>query len=196
MRAIINFCLKNKLAVWILMIIIIVSGLYSGLNMKMETIPNINMPLVSITTTYPGAPPDEVANEITVPLENQVQSLSSVKVVSSTSLQNASSIQIEYNYGTDMDKAENEVKGAINNFHLPDGANEPQVSRLSFNAFPIMALSVSDKNQSLADLTDRVEKDIVPRLEGIEGVSSVQVSGQQVQEVDLKFDDKNWRNMA
>ncbi|TCP23466.1 HAE1 family hydrophobic/amphiphilic exporter-1 [Scopulibacillus darangshiensis] len=190
MHKIINFCLKNKFAVWLLTIIITVAGLYAGFNMKMETIPSITTPIVSITTTYPGAPPAEVAKEVTEPIEQQVQNLPGAKAVSSTSFQNASSIQIEYNYKKDMDEAEQEVKETIAKLHLPDDAKKPEVSRLSFNAFPIMSLSVTNDNESLSGLTKRVEKDVVPALEGIEGVSSVQIAGQETQEVHLTFDDK------
>jgi hydrophobic/amphiphilic exporter-1 (mainly G- bacteria), HAE1 family len=172
------------------MLIVIASGLYSGLQMKMETIPNINIPFVSITTTYPGAPPEEVDKEITEPIEKQLKNLSGVKVVSSTSLQNASIIEIEYHYKENMDKAETEAKEAINTLHLPDGANEPIVSRESFDAFPVLALSVTNKDQNLSALTDLAKNNIVPVLESIEGVASVQLSGQQIQEIDIAFDDK------
>jgi HAE1 family hydrophobic/amphiphilic exporter-1 len=94
MNSIINFVLRNKFAVWLLTIIITVAGLYSGLNMKLETIPNINTPIISVTTVYPGATPKEVADNVSVPIEQIVQNLNGVNVVSSNSMQNASSIRI------------------------------------------------------------------------------------------------------
>lgn len=63
MKKIINFSLNNKFAIWILTIIVVVAGLYSGFNMKQETMPDITLPNVSVMTTYPGAAPDEVAEE-------------------------------------------------------------------------------------------------------------------------------------
>ncbi|MDR6123263.1 HAE1 family hydrophobic/amphiphilic exporter-1 [Bacillus sp. SLBN-46] len=188
MKKIIQFSLKNKFAVWLLTIIVTVAGLYSGMNMKLETIPNINTPLVTVLTVYPGATPEQVAEKVTEPIESRVKNLDGVSVVSSSSFQNASSIQIEYNFDKDMEKAQNEVKEALNDFILPDGAQEPKVSRLSFSAFPIMSLSISHDKQTLAELTDTVEKKIVPELKGIDGVASVQISGQQIDEVQLKFD--------
>ncbi|MFL6558887.1 MAG: efflux RND transporter permease subunit, partial [Bacillus sp. (in: firmicutes)] len=187
MKKIIQFSLKNKFAVWLLTIIITIAGLYSGMNMKLETIPNINTPLVSVLAVYPGATPEQVADKVTEPIEKRVENLDGVSVVSSSSFQNASSIQIEYNFDKDMEKAQNEVKEALSNLELPDGVEEPEVSRLSFSAFPVMSLSITNKDQSLAELTKTAEEDIVPELEGIEGVSTVQISGQQVDEVQLKF---------
>ncbi|GKV54670.1 swarming motility protein SwrC [Sporosarcina sp. NCCP-2222] len=188
MNSIINFVMRNKLAVWLLTIIITVAGIYSGMKMKLETIPDITVPVVSVTTIYPGATPEQVMNEISEPLEKTVKNLKGVKSVSSTSYQNASSMQIEYSFGTDMKAAEEEVKEAIGNYQLPDSAPEPSVGRISINAFPVVALSVSDKNKTLEDLTALVEDSLVPDLEGIDGVSSVAVSGQQIEEVVLTFD--------
>ncbi len=187
MSSIIRFCLKNKFAVWLLTLLVVAAGLYSGLNMKLETMPNINTPIVTVSAVYPGATPEEVADKVTVPIEQKVKNLSGVDSVSSSSYQNISSVQIEYNFDKDMEKAKGEVQEALANISLPDSVDDPKVSRQSFNEFPILSLSVSDKDKSLKDLTKVVEDDVVPRLEGVEGVSSVQVAGQNVDEVQLDF---------
>jgi hydrophobic/amphiphilic exporter-1 (mainly G- bacteria), HAE1 family len=188
MKKIIQFSLKNKFAVWLITIIITIAGLYSGMNMKLETIPNINTPLVSILTAYPGATPEQVAEKVTELIEKRVESLDGVTAISSSSFQNASSVQIEYDFDKDMDKAESEVKDSLSKLEFPDGVQDPTVSRMSFSAFPVMSLSITNSKQSLDELTKTTEKDIVPELEGIEGVSSVQISGQQINEVQLTFD--------
>jgi hydrophobic/amphiphilic exporter-1 (mainly G- bacteria), HAE1 family len=169
-------------------IIVIVAGLYSGFNMKLETLPNINTPIVSVTTVYPGATPEDVAAKVSEPIEKRLKNLDGVNVVSSTSYQNASAVQIEYKFSKDMDQAKTEVEEALSDLPFPDGVNEPEVSRLSFNAFPVIALSVANEDQSLAQLTSTVEDTIIPQLEGVDGVASVQASGQQVQEAQVVFD--------
>jgi hydrophobic/amphiphilic exporter-1 (mainly G- bacteria), HAE1 family len=190
MDKIINFSLKNKFAVWLLTIIVTVAGLYSGLNMKLEIIPNIKTPVISVVTVYPGATPEEVADKVSEPIEKAVQNLNGVKIVGSTSFQNASSIQIEYEFEKDMDEAKKELEDAISSIQFPEGVNEPEISKISLNEFPILAFSISDEKESLAQLTKTVEEEIVPALEGIDGVSSVQISGQHVEEVQLVFDDE------
>lgn len=196
MNKIINFSLNNKFAVWLLTIIITIAGIYSGLRMKLETIPDITTPLVTVTTVYPGATPAEVTEKITKPIEQRLQNLSGVTVVSSSSYQNASSIQVEYNFDKNMEKAETEVKEALANLPLPEGVKEPKISRLSINAFPVISLSVTNKNESLAQLTERVEKDIVPGLQGLDGVADVQISGQQVEEVQLVFNKEKMKELG
>ncbi|MES5929684.1 efflux RND transporter permease subunit [Bacillus cereus group sp. MG9] len=187
MNKLINFSLKNKFAVWLLTIIVTIAGIYSGMNMKLETIPDITTPIVTVTTVYPGATPEEVADKISKPMEEQLQNLSGVNVVSSSSYQNASSIQVEYDFDKNMEKAETEIKESLANVKLPEGVKDPKVSRVNFNAFPVISLSVASKNESLAALTENVEKNVVPGLKGLDGVASVQIAGQQVDEVQLVF---------
>jgi hydrophobic/amphiphilic exporter-1 (mainly G- bacteria), HAE1 family len=187
-NSIINFVLKNKFAVWLMTLIVIVAGLYSGFNMKLETLPNINVPVVSVTTVYPGGTPEDVADKVSEPIEKRLQNLDGVNVVSSTSYQNASAVQIEYKFSKDMDEAKTEVEEALSEVSFPEGVNEPEVTRISMNAFPVIALSVANDEQTLAQLTSTVEETIIPGLEGLEGVASVQVSGQEIQEAKLVFD--------
>jgi len=182
--------MKNKFAVWLITIIVVVAGLYSGLKMKLETIPNITAPVIMVSTVYPGATPDDIAEKVTKPIEQRIKNLSGVDVVTSTSSQNVSSIQIQYQYSKDMDKAESEIKDAISEVALPDKVQSPKVSKFNINEFPILSLSITNNKQSLEELTKTVEDDIIPSLEGIEGVSQVQASGQYEKEVDITFDQK------
>ncbi|RFU60433.1 efflux RND transporter permease subunit [Peribacillus glennii] len=196
MNKIINFTLKNKLAVWLITIIVVVAGLYSGLRMKLESIPDINIPMLSITTVYPGATPDEVNEKVSKPIEQAVSNLNLVKVVSTTSYQNASSVQIEYKYEKDMDEAKNEVEEALSNLDLPENVQDSDIQKININAFPILALSVANDKESSAALTKTVEDEIAPALEGIEGVSNVQISGQQIEEVQLIFNEKKMKDQG
>ncbi|MGG0644561.1 efflux RND transporter permease subunit [Sporosarcina gallistercoris] len=189
MKKITNFALNNKFAVWILTIMVVVAGLYSGFNMKQETMPTITLPNVTVLTTYPGAAPDDVAEKVTVPIEQRIQNLDGVELVSSSSLANASSIQVQFNFKTDMDKATEEIKEALTTLSLPEGVKEPQVSRLSFNALPVLTLSVSDNERTPDEMTTVVEKNVLPLLEGIDGVADVQITGQQLKKVTIDFDE-------
>ncbi|MBO9610104.1 MAG: efflux RND transporter permease subunit, partial [Paenibacillaceae bacterium] len=187
MKSIINFSLNNKFAIWIMTMIVVVAGLYSGMNMKQETIPNIEVPILTVTTVYPGAAPESVADKISVPLEQRIRNLNGVDIVTSTSSENVSSIVVEYKYSKNMDKAEDELRAALADFTGPEGAQATQVSKISLNAFPVVSLSISGDNQSLEDITRIVNDDIKLALEGIDGVGTVAVSGQQVKEVQLSF---------
>ncbi|HBF58992.1 MAG TPA: Swarming motility protein SwrC, partial [Exiguobacterium sp.] len=190
MKKIIQFSVNNKFALWLMTIIITVAGIYAGTSMKLETLPDITTPTVSVTTIYPGATPEQVLDEVSRELESKVENLPGVDTVRSTSFQNASNLQIDYNFSTDMEEAEQKVKEALSNVELPEGVQEPQVSRISFDAFPVIGFAVSDKERSLSELTKLVENELQPKLEGIEGAQTVQVAGQEIRRIEIRFDEK------
>ncbi|WP_433944389.1 efflux RND transporter permease subunit [Paenibacillus sp. SN-8-1] len=197
MKGIINFSLRNKFAIWLLTIIVVAAGLYSGLTMKQETIPNINVPYLSISAVYPGAAPENVVDEITKPLEQGLRNVEGIKTITSTSMENASSIILEFNYGTNLDNASAVVREALNSVTLPDGAQKPQITRFSLNSLPVISLSMSAKNgNDLENLTRTAENDVKPALEKLEGVASVQVAGQYVKEVQLKFNQDKLKELG
>ncbi|ANU10230.1 Swarming motility protein SwrC [Planococcus antarcticus DSM 14505] len=188
MKKIIDFSLNNKFAIWILTIMIVVAGLYAGLTMKQESIPSITLPAVTVVTTYPGAAPDEIMEEVTIPMEQRIQNMNGVELTTSTSMANASTIQVQYDFEVDMDEATRELEDALSQVSIPEAANEPQVSRISLDAFPVLTLSISDSGSSLEELTASVEENVLPALEGVAGLSDAQVSGQRVQKVTMSFD--------
>ncbi|MWV46534.1 MMPL family transporter [Paenibacillus sp. HJL G12] len=187
MKGIINFSLNNKFAIWILTIIVAAAGLYSGLAMKQETIPNINIPFLSVTAVYPGAAPEGVVQDVTMPLEQRLRNVDGVKTVTSTSMENASNIAMEFDYGTDLDQATAAVREALNEVTLPEGAQKPSISKFSMSSFPVVSLSASDDSNDLEKLTKNIENQVEPALEKLPGVASISTSGQYVKEVQLKF---------
>ncbi|MGG3454621.1 MMPL family transporter [Paenibacillus timonensis] len=197
MKSIIQFSLRNKFAIWLLTVIVTAVGLYSGLTMKQETIPNIDVPYLSVTAVYPGAAPEGVVEEITKPLETRLHNVDGVKTVTSTSMENAASLIIEFEYGMNLDNATAAVREALNDVQLPEDAQKPQITRFSLSSMPVVSLSLSDKESgSLEDLTRITENDIKPALEDLDGVASVQIAGQFVREVSLKFDQAKLKELG
>ncbi|MFC7678633.1 efflux RND transporter permease subunit [Paenibacillus sp. GCM10028914] len=197
MKWIIDFSLRNKFAIWLLTIIVVFGGLYSGVTMKQETIPDINVPFLSVTTIYPGAAPEGVVQDVTKPLETRLRNVDGVKTVTSTSMENASNLFIEFNYGADLDNATAAVREALNEVKLPEDVQKPQISKFSLNSMPVVSLSIANKEGTeLDELTRITENDIVPALEDLEGVASLQVSGQFVNEVSIKFNQKKMEELG
>jgi len=186
-KGLVNFVLKNKLAVWLLTIIITVSGIYSGTRMNMETIPNISIPYLMVMDVYPGATPEKVMKDVSMPIEKAVEGLDHVKAVYSNSYSNMSSIQVEYEYGIDMDEAKRELKSALDSLKLPEGAQKPTTTAISMNMMPVVALSVSSSKEDIVELTSTVEESLLPKIQKIEGVASATIAGQHIEEVDLTY---------
>ncbi|CAM2927956.1 efflux RND transporter permease subunit [Paenibacillus sediminis] len=197
MKSIINFSLNNKFAIWILTVIITAAGIYSGLTMKQESIPNINVPFLSVTTVDPGAAPESVVQDVTIPLEQRLRNIDGVKTITSTSMENASNVNIEFNYGTDLDQATASVREALNEVNLPEGVQKPSISKFSFSSFPVITLSASSNDsENLEALTRIIENDVKPAIEKLDGVASVQIAGQYVKEVRLKFNEQKMAQLG
>ncbi|MBY0099589.1 efflux RND transporter permease subunit [Mesobacillus maritimus] len=189
MKGLVNFVLKNKLAVWLLTIIITVSGVYSATQMKTETIPDISIPYLMVMDVYPGATPEKVMDEVSIPIEKAVEGLEDVKAVFSNSSSNMSSIQVEYEYGVDMDEKKRELESALDNVTLPEDAQEPIITAISMNMMPVVALSVSSETEDIVELTSTVNELLLPKIEKIDGVASATITGQHLEEVDFTYNE-------
>ncbi|MFY0742712.1 efflux RND transporter permease subunit [Solibacillus silvestris] len=196
MRGLVNFVLKNKLAVWLLTIIIVFSGIYSSTRMKMESIPDISIPFLIVMGVYPGATPEQVMDDLSIPYEKAVESLEDVKAVYSTSSSNVSQVQVEYEYGVDMDEKKRQLEAALDNIELPEGAQEPSIMAISMNMMPVIALSVSSSDEDIVELTSTVEKIILPKLNKIDGVASATVTGQHLEEVAFTYDEEKMAQLG
>ncbi|MEK5230942.1 efflux RND transporter permease subunit [Lysinibacillus sp. FSL K6-0232] len=196
MKGLVNFVLKNKLAVWLLTIIITVSGIYSGTRMKMESIPDISIPYLIVMGVYPGATPEQVMDELSIPFEKSIESLEDVKAVYSTSSSNVAQVQVEYDYGIDMDEKKRQLEAALDNLTLPEGAQEPTIMAISMNMMPVVALSVSSSEEDIVDLTSTVEDILLPKIEKIDGVASATITGQHIEQVSFKYDEEKMASLG
>ena len=196
MKSLVNFVLKNKLAVWLLTIIITVSGIYSGTRMKMETIPDISIPYLMVTAVYPGATPEKVMDDVSIPLEKTLESLEGVKAIYSNSYSNMASLQVEYDYEKDMDEAKREIQAMLDTVSLPESVEEPSISKISMNMMPVVALSVSSTEEDIVGLTKTVEESLLPKVEKIDGVASATITGQHIEEVELTYDEEKMASLG
>lgn len=188
--------MRNKLAVWLLTIIVTAAGIYSGTRMKMETIPDISIPYIVVTTVYPGATPEQVMEDVSIPVEKTVEGLEGVKTVISNSYSNMSTIQVEFEYEKDMEEAKREVQSTLDSLTLPETVEEPTISRISMNMFPVMALSVSSDQEDIVELTSTVEEILIPKIEKLDGIASVNMAGQHIEEVELTYDEAKMASLG
>jgi hydrophobic/amphiphilic exporter-1 (mainly G- bacteria), HAE1 family len=189
-KSLVNFVIRNKLAVWLLTFIVIFMGIYSGSKMKMESIPDVSVPYLIVNTVYPGATPEQVMEEVSMPIEKAVESLEGVSAVYSNSYSSMSTIQIEYDYEQDLDIAKREIENALETITLPEDTEEPMITKISMNMMPVLVLSISSTEEDIVELTSTVEDILVPKIEQIEGVASATTTGQHIEEVELTFDEE------
>jgi|GEM_PF-2586986 len=158
--------------VTIVMIFVLLSGvaaIFVG-RIPIALNPETERPMLSVNTSYSGAGPEDVEENVTIPLENALSSLEGLKSISSRSSQGSSNINLEFGYEVDLDKAQSEIESIASGFvnRLPDDADTPRVRRFDMNAMPIMRLIISG-DRSLEELQTLGEEEVQPRLERIEG---------------------------
>nr|BBH93935.1 hydrogenase expression protein [Thermogemmatispora argillosa] len=158
--------------------------------LKQELLPSLVYPAISVITAYPGAAPAQVEQDITDPLESNFQGNPGVQRITSQSSQGLSVITIYYNFGTDLDRAQQTISEEISKAQSSLPANvTPQVQQYDFADVPIIILAVSsDQNQQ--DLAVRLKQIAVPALQGINGVANVSVTGVRQQIVSITLDPK------
>lgn len=170
-----KLALKRPVTTVLVVICLIVFGLSSVLSSKLELFPEMNYPILTISTIYQGASPEDVNDLIGKPIENEVGTLSGIKNIQSTSKENVSIIMLQYEYGTNMDKAYSDLKKKMDNIKLPDDVKTPTIMELDISAMPVMSLAVNDTSQE--NLYNYVKADIVPEFEKISSIASIDTNG-------------------
>ncbi|HEE8759175.1 TPA: efflux RND transporter permease subunit [Staphylococcus aureus] len=186
-KKLLQFSLVNKFAIFLMVVLVVLGGVYASAKLKLELLPNVQNPVISVTTTMPGATPQSTQDEISSKIDNQVRSLAYVKNVKTQSIQNASIVTVEYENNTDMDKAEEQLKKEIDKIKFKDEVGQPELRRNSMDAFPVLAYSFSNKENDLKKVTKVLNEQLIPKLQTVDGVQNAQLNGQTNREITLKF---------
>lgn len=179
--------LKRPVTTVLVILCLIVFGLQSVLGAKMELMPTMDMPMLIISTVYPGASPEDVNDLVTTEIEDNIGSLSGIKKVQSTSMENVSIVVVQYQYGMDMDDAYNDLKKKMDRVEtdLPDDCETPMVVEMNLDDMASVYLSVNHKTE--ANLYNYVNNKVVPEFEKISTVTDVDVSGGQEEYVKVEL---------
>jgi HAE1 family hydrophobic/amphiphilic exporter-1 len=164
-------------------------GIISLINLPVDLLPDVNLPVMTVETRVPGYSPPEVENIITKPIEEMVSTLNNVHTVKSTSSEGLSLVKIEFNLGTNMDYASAEVREKINLIRdtFPRDARNPQIKKYNPSEAPIMIVAVHS-DLSPIRLREIVEDSIEKQLKRIEGVGNVEVKGGKEREIIVEID--------
>jgi multidrug efflux pump len=172
--------IKRPVLAIVMNLLILLFGFIGFQFLGVREYPSIDPPIVSVSTSYPGANADIVESQITEPLEKALNSVEGIRSINSSSNQGNSSISIEFNIGVDMEKAANDVRDKVSTAvsQLPkDIDGLPTVRKADANAETIISLSLQSDTRSILEVSDYAENVISPRMETIEGVSEIRIWG-------------------
>ncbi len=163
--------------VLIIFVILTALGIYASSDLPLDLLPDMELPYVAISTSYPGAGPEEVEKRVTRPIESAVSSVSGIEYLGSTSTIGSSLVFIQLEFGSKIDESMNDLRAYLDYVKdaLPDEATTPMIYKMDPNIIPIMYYSVSG-NRSSEELRDYAD-DLTSKLEQVEGVATAYVSG-------------------
>ncbi|WP_107339256.1 efflux RND transporter permease subunit [Agrobacterium pusense] len=161
--------------------LLVVAGLAALVGVEVRELPDVDRPTISVRTTYEGAAPETIDQEVTQTIEGAVARVSGIKSIASNSQFGTSRVTMEFGDNVDMAVAANDVRDAIGRVtnQLPDDADEPQIIKADSDSQPIMRLAVTSSTLSMEDLTKLVDDEIIDRLAAVDGVADVELYGDQ-----------------
>lgn len=184
-----GIAIRRPVATTMLMISMIFLGIISMISMKSELLPNMNIPLVIVNTTWQGAVPQDVESQITKKIEDTLSNVDGIKQIRSTSAFGRSQVLIEFDYGVDINMKKGDVQKEIDSIRgdLPASANIPDVQKREAGSGNLtMMINVSGPNMS--EVTTFVNEFMKPRFERIKGVGVVETSGAPEKQIQIQID--------
>ncbi|TFU27460.1 efflux RND transporter permease subunit [Thermus tengchongensis] len=158
---------------------LVLVGLLLGLGLGVELLPRFSVPVVAVSTSYPGAGPEEVAEQVSKPLEDALSTLSGVDTIGSSSTEGFSLVFVQFQQGVDVDRAAVEAsqKVAAARGQLPKDASAPVVQKFDPSASPILYLALEAPGEDLSQVLRYAERTLKPKLQLVQGVADIRLTG-------------------
>ena len=182
-----DFSIRRPKFTIVVMIILMLLGIVSLTRLPLQLMPNIQPPIAAVATTYQGAGPEEVMEDVTKPIESELSSINGLTNISSQSQESSSVVILEFGYDMTIDEVESDITRALESVELPDQAGSPSFLEFDISMLPSIQMAVTSSGENVADYQDQVD-DLVTELENIEGVASITQNGTVVEEIQVNLD--------
>jgi hydrophobic/amphiphilic exporter-1 (mainly G- bacteria), HAE1 family len=193
-----DLSVKQPVFATMMMVALVVLGIFSYRELSIDLFPNVDLPVVTVQTLYPGVAPETVETEVTKRIEEAINPIEGVKHIQSTTAEGVSMVVTEFKLGVNIQTAAQDVRSKISALRrdFPTGVEEPIIERLDPADMPIVSLSVASPQLSPKELTSLAEKIIKKRLENIEGVGSLKIVGGQRREIQIFLDPERMKSYS
>ncbi len=185
-----DLSIKQPVLATMISVSLVVLGIFSYERLSIDLYPDVEIPVLTVQTEYPGASPETVEREVTKRIEEVVNTISGVRHIQSTTTEGFSSIVIEFTLGTRINNAQQDAQAKINSIRaeFPTAMKEPVVQRYDIGALPIVSIAVESKTADIKALSSLAEKTIKKRLETVTGVGQVNLVGLARREIQIFAD--------
>jgi multidrug efflux pump len=176
-----NISIKRPVLATVMSLVLIIFGIVGYSRLSVRELPDVDFPIVSVTTRLSGADPEIIEEEITDVIEEEVNTVEGVKHITSVSSEGTSAITVEFELDRNIDIAAQDIRDKVSRIRqdLPDDIDEPQIEKLDLDAQAIMWLAVRSKVLSQSDLTYFADKFVKERLQKVRGVGSIIIGGEK-----------------
>ena len=190
MRSLSSVFIERPVLTTVLSIVIVLFGMIGFSFLGIREYPSVDPPVVTVSTVYVGANAEVIESQITEPLEESINGIAGIRTLSSTSRDGASTITVEFEIGTDMEAAANDVRDRVSRSirSLPPDVDPPVVVKSDADANPIFSLTVQSSKRSLLELSDLANNVFKERLQTIPGVSEIRIWGEKKYSIKLLID--------
>lgn len=180
---------KKPIMTILVFIGVIILGLFSLRNLSVDLLPKIDMNMLMVITTYQGASAADVETNVTRPLENVLNTVPSLKELTSSSRENRSVVTMQFEFGKDLDELTNDVRDKLSlvKAMLPENAEEPIIMKFSTDMIPVIMLSATAE-KSIPALYRILDDNVANRLARIDGVGSVSIAGAPQRQIQVYVD--------
>lgn len=187
-----KFSVKRPITVIMAVLIVAAIGVISVTSLSTALFPNMNLPYAVIFTSYEGASPERVEMMVTKPIESTMATVSNVKAIQSVSSEGNSTIILEFNTSTNMDSSMIDIREKLDMItgYFPAEVSSPRVIKLNPDMMPVLNFSISIEGMDMSEATYWTDDEILPRIERIEGVATLSMSGGAQNEVQVTIDSK------
>ena len=176
-----DLSIRRPVLATVMSLMLVLIGIISYQRLSVREYPNIDPPVVSVRTVYPGASAEIIESQVTRPLEESLAGIEGIKVMKSVNREEVSQITVEFTLGRDIEAAANDVRDRVARIRgrLPDDVEEPIVAKIEADAFPILWLAFSSDRHSALEITDYADRSVKDRLQTLPGVASVMIGGER-----------------
>lgn len=184
------WAIRNPIPVTLFFILLTIAGIVAYTTMPVKQMPSVSLPYVSVTVTQAGSAPSEMENQITRPIENALTGVAGIKNINSTVTLGTSSTGIEFELGTDMQKATDDVRTAVERTRvlLPSGIDPPSVQRIDLDSTPVLTYAVTAPAMGETELAWFLDNDVSRALQALGGVAQVARIGGATREINVVLD--------
>lgn len=185
-----SMAIRRPVLIVVLNLLIIIAGMAAILGVEVRELPDVDMPRITVSASFPGGSPETVDTEVTSKLEGAIARVSGVKSIRAQSEEGSSRIVVEFRPGINLDDAANEAREAIARVQrqLPKEVERVSIIKADNNAQSIVSITVSSDSLALEALTERVETDLAPQFLTIPGVADVRLNGDRKRVLRVKLD--------